>query len=68
MIEWSEDLPTIEGWYAYQVMGQWPIYIAKIEKGSWQLGQNPEWLYYAGDKTLRGTSNRWFGPIPEPET
>lgn len=66
MIQWGEKLPTVEGWYVYQTIGQWPVKIAKIEKGDWQLSQNPEWLYYGSDKPLEGSSNRWFGPIPEP--
>jgi hypothetical protein len=73
---WTTDRPTQPGYYVFKHAACWPLYFVRIQQGSWQLAQNPEWLYCSGlpglaygdmqDGPLENIHGKWFGPIPEP--
>lgn len=57
--------PSAEGWYVFKLTHEWPLRMTKVERGKWQLAQNPELLYALDGKPLSTYLGWWFGPLPE---
>lgn len=66
-LPWTSEVPTQPGMYLYKSAAEWVWHIYRVERGQWQLRQDPDRLYVSGDRTVGQLYiGNWCGPLAEP--
>ncbi len=63
---WTSRRPTVEGFYIFKKIHEWPLVLGEVKRGRWQNSQNPDELYFSpSDQYVSTHDGYWYGPIPE---
>jgi len=66
-LKWRTDVPRAPGLYLYVSKTEWAYRPYAVTHGSWQLGQNPQFLYANNLRLASFGIGQWLGPLPEVE-
>lgn len=62
--EWSEELPTKEGWYWHRASEEHGYFAKRVRPGTSGMGMITDWGY--SQEFIQKIGGEWFGPIPQP--